>query len=577
MNLPGKIAFAFLMASIGLVSAYAQEAPCLKTSIDNWTSCPKTNTQDATLISNTNGIGYSLLESTAELENHTGARYKAFWILGDGQFRYFRDGNASTDALSLSLNYNYPKTGVFSPTVVFSEKKSNTTPPRKPKRNVNVTAMVAPPTAFLPQISPDSSMNIFAHERNRPKYPTVFVISSPAQDTNINGLFLFYNCIKIGPTGTFTRGQIHDVLESPELPSYFSLNPTNIVTRNTVADMAPFHFLEPFATGIQPFYQNFIYVPVSRTVYQNLPDGHSEVRIFPTLRSIWDQNWIQNQDTVLPESRYLSIAVGTQPRVGQGQVITPELQRLISEAQGYFPGIETPSLRISNNPSLYIRGIYRRDVGMVGSIDPNELTITQICPTNDGKYLVRMRMQVCNEGYRHESNFSFQLKDFTGVLSQPQFVGTPPIVLNDPNLNDKTWIYTWNVFLDGVPLPNATEAEKAEAGDPCTEAEFTVTTTWAGVQKLIQGNQNSLQLCVTFLNANPKCQFNSEVNAQLVTEAQGYSCEGGIGTGETDPKQNDCIACCFQYPVLGLLIIILFVLLWIVWMLRTRLPGSGRT
>lgn len=558
-------------------ASLAQDNPCLKINGDYTGACPSTSDQETSSSVTSNRLLFDVVNAESTLDNREhGARYKAFWLLGDGNFRYFDYGTLEQDLATYNQVYVYPTTGSYSPTVVLAERKSNTSPPRNLKRNITVESRdVNPgvPDSFFVRIRGNQTMDIFNHDRNRPHYPTVFAVSSLAADKLADSIFFFYNCEY--KNGGYSGLEIHDRIDFVSFPNYLAAHPAPL------AERASSHPLGALATTSGTLGSRFLhFLKVGIGLSANSPDfiekraqqrstaafrsppanPYNELRFFPALLSTWNQRWISNGDTLLPVGHYLAMSVGSEPLPAQ-YVIKGETipNPVYAEALRYFPGLNPANLQVA--PQRYLRGIATREVEMVAGIDPNGLQVLQVCPLGQNRYQVKIRMEVCNEGLMHEQNFGFSLKDLTGVIQEPEFVaGTLPN--KQPNTAANQWNYKWNVFLDGLPLPDGVTPEAAsEALKTCDTLVFTVTTNWMGVQRLAQGQ--GLELCVQFSHANEECNLNYKLNERELSPLTGYEC------GEMPPSSWLC--CIPVYITLILAIIILALLIWIAWYLKRKL------
>jgi hypothetical protein len=562
----------------GASVALAQDNPCLKINGDYTGACPSSTTQVDWWSLTTNRVEYQIVNAENTLDNvRHGARYKAFWLLGDGNFRYFDYGTLEQDLATYNQGYVYPAMGEYSPTVVLAERKSNTSPPRNPKRNVSVSNRDVNPgvaDSFFVRIRGNQAMDIFNHDRNRPHYPTVFAISSLAADKLADSIFFFYNCEF--KNGAYSSLKIHDKIDFVSFPNYLAGRTEPIEERTSTH---PLGALTTSSGSLSSRFLNFLRVDIGLSA--NSPDfiekraqqrtnaafrsppanPFNELRFFPALLSTWSDRWIGTSgDTLLPVGHYLAVSVGSEPLPAQyvlkGETIP---NPIYAEALRYFPNLNPANLQVA--PQRYLRGMATREVEMVASIDPNGLQVLQVCPLGQNRYQVKIRMEVCNEGLMHEQNFGFSLKDHTGVIGEPDFIaGTVPNKL--PSTAANQWNYKWNVFLDGLPLPDGVTAEAAsEVLKTCDTLIFTVTTNWLGVQRLAKGQ--GLELCVQFSHAKEECNLNYKLNERELSPLTGYEC------GEMPPS---CWLCCIPvYITLILAFIILALLIWIAWYLKRKL------
>lgn len=577
-HLPMKQLSKLLLAAICFSSPFAAHSqavppvPCLSVNSDFSISCPPDETAETTVIPTaTNLVQYQVSEADATLQRNPGARYKAFWLLGDGNFRFFPYGDLPQDLSTYAHSYVYRAADTYKPMVVLSERKSNTSPPRNLQRTIgvpNTSTPVRDVDTFAVRLHRNKSLDIFNHDRNRPHYPTVFVVSAPKEDKLIDSVFFFYNGEKKAD-GTYNAKKIHEY-NFVNFPNYFK--PTPLANEFQMSAGVPGCLNVPAVRNILTGrFLNYLGVRTQsgqivversgakRAVAARQEDPafnpFDETRFFPSLTSIWDTRWITGNDTLLPVGHYLAVSVGYQPL---SRVLNPdrpnEINPVFADVLRYFPELDSNTLQIGQEK--YIRGIATTDVEMVASIDPNGLQILQICPDGQNRFKVTIRMEVCNEGFMHEQDFGFGLIDHTGVISKPEFIaGTSPNFLEQVG---NEWKYKWNVFLDGVPLPEATKDELQEARKLCDTLVFTVTTNWLGVQRLTKGQ--GLELCVQFSHAREECHKNYALDEREVSPLTGFKCG--------DPPAAPWMCCLPVYITLALAIIILLLLIWIAWKLR---------
>lgn len=543
--------------------------PCVSVNFDI-TSCASST---GVPLVPSNYLLYDVIGTAGTLNLNPGARYKAFWMLGDGNMRYFPDSDSLGDVSTYNLGYRYrSESGPIGPGVILVEKKSNTDPPPDLFRSFDLPSPTLPPTSadsFHRRIFNAVSMDIFNHERNRPHYPTVFAVSGRSEDYRIDTVYFFYNSVK-NPSGSYGARSIHDSLHFVHLPNYY---PSGLSFVEYPISSLPTHIDSGLRSFLARRFNNFIVVPVPlsafaggkdkygftgkraafRSVAQNTFD---EFRIFPALRTMWDTTWVTTGDTTLPIGHYLSLAIGGSNMAQDGSMPSSVAAQLASDVQSYFG-----TNNLSFGGGKFIRGISSTDVSMVAAIDPNGLTIEQICPLGNNRYKVRIKMEVCNEGYMHTDSFRVDIIDHTGFISKPVFDNTDKLVSLPPasiSAVGDVWSYRWDEFLDGVPLPeNSGLKEQVET---CVNKYFTVETNWTGVQKLAEGK--GLELCVTFKETGVQdCRKNYALTGRTVNPLTGYNC------GEVLAKDN---CCCAIYIILALSIIILLLLIWVLWLLYRR-------
>jgi hypothetical protein len=549
------------------------QAPCLGINGDLFAPCPGDIGYETTLLSLAgNRVSFSVKDAEITLERNPGARYKAFWLLGDGNFRHYLYGNEEQDLATYNLDYAYRSAFPHLPLVVLAERKSNTSPPRNLARTLNIGGVTVTPgvaDSFYHRLYGYNTLDIFNHDRNRPEYPTIFAISTPENDQLLDSVFFFYNGEK-KEDGTYAAFKLHNY-GFVNFPNYFQPSPD--VSEMRISNGLPACLNVPaMRTILTGRFLNYIGVKVrmgtsnadrvkrqSSAVAGPAPRNlFPETRFFPALNSIWEDRWINNGDTTLPLGHYLAVSVGSQPLP---RIPDPKLPDVINpvfvKALRYFPELDPNTLQIGEGK--FIRGFTTTEVEMVASIDPNGLQVQQICPVGQNRYEVKIRMEVCNEGFMHEKNFVFSLVDHTnGAIERPEFtVGGDKVHFNAFDAATHTWNYNWDVFLDGVPLPDATESDIAEARKTCDTLMFTVVTNWLGVQKLARGE--GLELCVKFTHAPNECTLNYKID-EPVSPLVGYECG--------DLKSSGWSCCIPVYITMIVSILILLLLIWLIWKLR---------
>lgn len=557
----------FLAATLSLVAPVAagSQAPCICLSFEAPPNCGAILENAPVVNPGGNSVSFHLAEFTADLlpqppadltsYTDTTARYKAFWIMGDGNFLYSALNSWSNDLGTHSSSYAYNLADTYSPKVVLVEKKSNTDPPREPKRRLVIPSINTPGSGLNPRISGNNSMDIFNHERNRPDYPTVFVLSARKSNTMIDSFFFFFNCAHDLGANSFTPDSIHDAVKFMESPLYLNLPGAGPAVQD-ISNL-PAHF-SPIAAFLQQRFKNFISIPIG-AVLDNSKNPFAETRVFPALNTVFNPGWQNGAGAItLPWGHYLVLATGREP-VGKAR---PEDLETIVQARGYFTTADGPllnaELRLSDTGTQeiqYIRGISSTDVQVVAAIDPNGLTVQEICPAGSNKYQVNVRMEVCNEGYMDQPSVTFVLKDASALFSKPEFGTADPSFSGAVNMAaGKAWAYSWQAGLPGIPLPDDTITAHVNT---CKDLTFTTTTNWEGVKKLIDGK--GLELCVQFSYGRPLCHFNDPIAASEVTPATGYKCLSP-GTGVSCTKY-----CCLAlYWIAFGILIILILLVWII-------------
>lgn len=572
-------AFSQIFVTIGFVTLMivnSNAQPCLHLNSEPNSPCI---TPGTAVTTGSNAVSFRMVPFDADLDmdvpDGVEPRYKAFWIFGDGNFRHFPSNlEYADDVATLSEDYTFPRAyAAYNTRVVLTEKKSNTSPPPDGDRRelISPPNKKAPgwatPSTFVPRLDPAETMDVFNSELNRPEYPTAFVVSAPKSDERISRMYFFLNNARFGEAGAFGATTIHDPAAgySISMPNYFGTQTTTIKNRG---DLDPPPYLSGFSASLRN-YENFIEVAVPDSIRGDIPEDFSEIRFFPILKSVWDENWIGDRDndgkpdTLLPTSRYLAISVGPEPRYTADSPDSPEKAAFLAAVSDHFDSLSGPEFQISEDPDLYIRGINTMDVEMVASIDPNGIQVLKICPIERNKYQVTLKLEVCNEGYMHENDFTFNLTDHSNLLSVPNFMGEPEIVfLGEPAVN--TWKYMWDTYLEAVPYPHGgiDPAKLVMPDNLCAQTKFMVETNWEGVQALIDGK--ALELCVKFKYAPYKCTFNSPLSSKDYCREAGYNC------GDCPKSVVPEYCCHWMFYGLILLFLILLVLIWVLWVLLKR-------
>ncbi|MEZ4920412.1 MAG: hypothetical protein R2792_15020 [Saprospiraceae bacterium] len=534
----------------------AQVGPCLSLPGDA-NSCPQVPDTIAVLGSPT--VLMRVFDEPSELQEVEFARYKAAWIYGDGNFDFPSDGTYEQDLATFQRSYTYHGVGRYDPFVIFTEKKSNSEPPAYARRGLNIQptggAAAAAPSPFVKRLENNmQSADVFESAPMRPKYPTAFSVSTSRTDQLI-GIYFFYNSKRDSGATRFTADELH-VVDTLLLPNY--LASSQVVfgsTLDTTPEIKAIGFMREI---ISSQYRNYILVVIPPDGLSSMPADFDEIRIFPVLKTIWEKN-------SLPLTQFMTLVIGgTTPGlkgsfnsskpagvVSDSTFYTEErLDSLLSEVRASFPGLDLGSdLLIPGSNGYYLRGLHTQTVDMVGSIDPNELTVLSICPSGL-LYDVEMEMQVCNKGYLDEYNIQIELTDLIGSMQDLVFEDSSLITNFVYNPGAKSWTFNWGENWGGVPNPYLDEASYSPQ---CHAMKLHVKTNWAGVQALSQGE--GLEFCVTFNNAvgdQVECNNNFSLDDAFVLPGVGYKC------GDPD---GDCRA---LYLVLFILLL-LFLYDWFNW------------
>lgn len=513
------------------------------------------------IIPTSNQVKMEIRDDPRSLDTFSQARYKAFWIWGDGNFKHFNHGLKAEDEATYKQTYNYPAPGSYNPFVVLAEKKSNKQPPGRTERKVKVNSVNPtsfPPTVFEQRLNvPFKTADIFSTEKLRAgAFHTAVVISAPADETN-TGIFFFYNSIYDEVNNRYVAAHVHDI-DTVVMPTY-AQGPGLGLRQGMMTDIRSDQNLLNLLT--QPVYdrllysfRNFMFLPIDNNAVRAMPQNFNEYRFFPILETIW-------ADT-LAEAGFMTLVVGSKPpsgefyteekidsmigmlngfflpqiqeegfKFGQLTIISPEsvatetdIQRG-PESEGLFPmGF---SVQNGDTTSAFLRGVDIQKVEIVGSIDPNELEVLKICRNENGKYSVTMRLEICNDGYMFEDSILVRIKDVGNHFSNIQFPASEShkIKIFTDSLLDNNfhkWSFSWIQYLEGIY--DTLSPDSLEYAPRCDGFEFTVETDWAGVQKLQQGA--GLEMCVVFSKSTLQiedCGFNFPIIGQ-VTQSHGFNC-----------------------------------------------------
>jgi hypothetical protein len=500
------------------------------------------------------------------------SRYRAFWIMGDGNFIPSGDHlEKSEDIKTLEINYIYSKLGSFNIYPVLIEKKSNGKPPGSDLRKTDASLpvartadgeFIAPPpplvkgTPFTKRLTPGNRADMLNSEKIRlGGYETALVTSTALPSSGTQQVALvFYNSLKTDRRTPFFAGTLF-----PIEPTVLRANYTN-----TVHQTGDTSILLPqlrYAANKQG-YLNVLAQPIE-ILPDIKPDTFSEFRFFPLFKTKPKDNPNSlSYSTGIPqldrsaqgETQFLTLVLenvivnpdfksgfGTQVpllQTGQAdvgsQLSAEERSRIVELLTSYFPQIlegmtpqELTDLRI-HNTNIYIRGAAYRSTAIVSSIDPTSLDVLQICPKGNGQYDVSMKMTVCNEGNMPEPVVRVDIYKTNGLqVIDPKFTDVQDLYNIGYNQQDTIWEFEYH-NLDGAY--NAV----GEYTSSCFSKPFSFTTDWAGVQLLKTRKgltakvhfESALILPVQFFDSEP---FSPNVP---VTQEYGYKCGG------SDKKDN---------------------------------------
>jgi copper chaperone CopZ len=587
-----------IIATICLVTlsqwATAQTSPCIRVAapLAGTTESNTTCTPDTDVFNSDNQfINFNHLNPTAGLEGtDTATSYRAFWILGDGNFILHPDRHKAANMATLNQNYTYHRSGFYNARSVLLEKKSNRQPPDKKDRPVNVKVpgpLLPTGTPFTAQLSGNNRAALLTSSDVRlGGYETALVVSSklPSSASNTVAVVL-YNSVRAGSrtATTFSAGEVFPTVDV-EKPNYLSNDLPEQLGRasqmnNTVRDV--------MNTG---GYGNFI---VQRYVDNNdlRPAAFNEFRIFPVFKTkmrpatdgvAYDSGVPSLNVDGTGETQFLTLILENvslnpdfNPQNVESQVFNTSatsaavspitgaekaliLSLLGTHASSLLVGMDTATLRLANG--MYVRGVAHQTARIVSSIDPTELKVLSICAGEGGQYDVKMRMTICNEGNLDESKVTTQIKNVEGVqVLDANFDQTGLINFN---YTPPSWQFEYH------NLPGAYNAAGAfkEDNSNCIARDFTFKTDWAGAQKL--ANKGAMVATVNFFTAliNPTRDFPSEMDyATQLSKENGYNCN----PSSPNPQKTDG-----NYWWLYVVLFALALVAWWWWKMKKEEEGN---
>ena len=501
------------------------------------------------------------------------SRYRAFWIMGDGNFIPSGDHlEKSEDIKTLEINYIYSRLGSYDIYPVLIEKKSNGRPPGTKLRRTDASLPVArtadgeflaaqPPalvkgTPFTKRLTPGNRADMLNSEKIRlGGYETALVTSTalPSSSSTQQVVLVFYNSLRTDRRDSFFAGTLF-----PLQPTVLRANYTGAVhkTGDTTILLPQLRY-----AANKKGYLNVLAQPVE--ILPGIkPDTFSEFRFFPLFKTkpksnpnspSYSTGITQLDRSAKGETQFLTLVlenvtvnpdfkpgIDDIPLLQTGQadtgslLLAAERTRIVELLTSYFPQIlegmtpqELADLRI-HNTNIYIRGAAYRSAAIVSSIDPTSLDVLQICPKGNGQYNVSMKMTVCNEGNMPEPVVSVDIYKTNGLqVIDPQFTDVQDLYNIAYNEQDTIWTFEYH-NLEGVY--NAV----GQYTSSCFSKPFSFTTDWTGVQLLKA--RKGLTAKVHFESALilPVQLFENEPFSPNVpvTQEKGYKC------GDPDPK--DC-------------------------------------
>ncbi|MBL7810375.1 MAG: hypothetical protein JNN28_21305 [Saprospiraceae bacterium] len=465
------------------------QSPCA--CLNNETlDCTQTDQHPESVTISGNSLTFRVSDSPRSLGINPNARYKAFWIFGDGNFKYYPHGDMTADLATLTQPYTYHRTGTYHAEPLLSEKKSNREPPAYSARVVTVTSTPDQGTTFTTTLTGgNNTLDLLNSDKFRPKYPTGFALSIPADNAN-KGVYFFYN--SRAENGSYVPDDVQ-TLEKVLLPDYVrsaNLNYTQGLTSNLPDELA---------NGISSLtskFKNYIYLQVNTAAISNMPGGFSEYRFFPFLKTIWEEG--------LPSCQVAAISVGnTAP---SGSFYTDgRLAQLTNAVDKLFPGTGVSSnFQIGSNSggAVYVRGATVFDIEMLGVIDPNGIRVTDVKDLKNGFFRATCQLEACNKGRLAEDLVFVTINDHNHLFSNLNVLSSDTISTVVEQISKSgvhQWIFEWTALLDEVPWEGAFDKNHTEI---CNDLFFSVEMNAEGLKRLIEGD--GLELCTRFSLANTR-------------------------------------------------------------------------
>lgn len=545
-----------LFISLGI---YAQ-TPCFQVFTEN--VCPPAN--PAVVTRNEPLFVYKHADKKAGLTpGDAQARYKAFWIFGDGNYLSFPDGTLEEDEATLDVDYQYFQAGGYTPTAILVEKKSDDEPPGTTSRRVQYDLPVEKnpeeikrdgqqtpaPTQrlegtperiqFNDRISGSNTADIESSSTVRlGGYQMAFAVSTmlPQSAANQAVVLFLYNSAKLKDQDVFTPMNIFSATDLKQANYTESAYKTG-----TVAG----HLPGTLGSIVHRRYQNVIAQPLNVN-FDKKPESFTEFRMFPVLQTTPKQNGvihtgIPHLDTTgMGEAQFVALVIDNtslnvefdnadsnsliiQP-TSSNQPLTnssAEIERILALIDQYFPElrnaiVDPATLSIGNG--MFIRGFAYRSELIVTSVDPTELRVLSICPNNEN-YDVKMSMMVCNEGNAPEDSVTVALRNTKGILIQNLQVDPAQFSTQMNGLFPDEFLSF--SYLDLPEFIQATAATHAN----CFEVKFDFKTDWNGVEKLRDGGALTASVHFTHAEIKPKQNFPSiALDSLKVNRKAGYNC-----------------------------------------------------
>ena len=504
------------------------------------TAAPTDSESPATIsIQTSAGINFEALDATP---NTVGNRlcqgvtdgncgwYKAFWILGDGNYLSFPDNITALDAPSRRVdNYRYSSAGTYQPVVYLTEKYHNTKPPEEARAILQVTDAGASGTYVeltrRLAASPARKVDVDYNHSPRVDYPMNFVLSYRKQEP-VEAVLFYYNSLYNSNTANALPTDLFSFKRN-EATAYqgagFSPRVVQNLAEGVGARLGDLEDYEASGTILDGLNTKF----KSRLTYKvgnlpgGLPEGMTELRVFPVLQTLPRTSMPANLLTEVPASSFpyfATLLIGTE-EVTDNDPAYPQLTKDASILFG-----NTASLRLSPNSPFYIRGIQLLNLKMETSHDPNSLVVKEIQALGNGKFKVRFLLTICNKGQGSETSPTLVFNDLTaGKLGSKPVLGNIDGALL--NWSGGSVAEPWTVELHGFVIPGVPENYEPS----CRELTFFMETDAAGVDRLYQSSPRALEVCVRFSTGTGECSKNDPLIKEIPTTEKLASLDCGIG------------------------------------------------
>jgi len=490
------------------------------------------------IVSTGNTFTFSFMDAPTQTVTNTpsGSWYHAFWITGDGNYLKIGDHKTSfqQDQIIARLTYTYPQGGEYKPVVYFTEKYNNSEPPDVLSRTIRAGGGITPEVRdLMPQLRDSRKIALDYNHPPRPNHPIVLAVSFSKDISMFKGVLLLYNGFNM-EGGTVAKSSSLVNYIKTDLPNYFNGNNSPFAEKSitNLSNDFPGTFLP---TSLSSQYSNYVWFNLNAPISSVIPNAFKELRIFPQLKTAALSRF-PSGIPIEPLS-FTAILIAQKPLDDND----PYYGRLQGEVNEIF---DTTDLSLGN--SGYIVGTAQLNLPIAASHDPNQLMITGIQDAGQGKFRVRFKLKICNEGEILEPNPKVNVEDLTGGLFQNlKLIDRTDMVMPSPN----NWAFQLLNF-PIAPVPKPYEPK-------CEEVEFTMETNATGIQKLSIGDPRVLKACVVFTSGivgNLTCCLNDTMPLGEFRNA----------TDKYEPMEEKCdcwLFCGYYWLVLVVLLLLLLYIL----------------